>query len=107
SGDTAAVTGGRGQRLHTFVHWKYGDAVAPQPLDRVIALLRELESLSASDSLDIEFAFAGGELLLLQARPLVAGARPAIKLASQKHTVAAIAERVAKGIRPHPYLSGD
>ncbi|MBI1778611.1 MAG: phosphoenolpyruvate synthase [Proteobacteria bacterium] len=106
-GDTTAVTGGRADRLQTFVYWKHGGGRCPPALDAIVALLRELEGLLGSDSLDVEFAFDEAGLVLLQARPLVAGQRPAIKLETQKRAVRAIAERVEMGIRPHPYLSGE
>jgi phosphohistidine swiveling domain-containing protein len=106
-GDTAAVTGGKADHLKTFVCWKAGGGRCPAELQGVVALLGELETLLGSDALDVEFAVDGEGLVLLQARPLVAGERSAIRLEVQKRALKAIAQRVAEGTRPHPYLSGD
>ena len=106
-GDPTAVTGGRADRLQTFIYWKHGNGPCPTSLAPVVALLAEMEELVGSDSLDIEFAIDAEGVVLLQVRPLLTGARQAIKLETQKRAINAISERVAMGVRPHPYLSGD
>ncbi len=106
-GDPTAVTGGRTDRLQTFVFWKHGNGPCPAELAPVVTMLKELEDLLGTDSLDVEFATDKEGVVLLQARPLLTGARQAIKLETQKRAIRAISERIAKGVRPHPYLSGD
>lgn len=106
-GDPTAVTGGRTDQLKTFICWKHGGGRCPAELQPVLDLLSELEGHLLHDSLDVEFAVDATGLVLLQVRPLVAGQRPTIKLDTQKRALQAIADRVAKGMRPHPYLSGE
>ncbi|MBL8700447.1 MAG: phosphoenolpyruvate synthase [Alphaproteobacteria bacterium] len=108
SGDTAAVTAGRAGGLRTYVHWKHHAKPAPAPLDRVLDLARELEILFAADALDIEFALTrGGDLVLLQVRPLAAaGGDGRVERESHAGSLAAIAAKLAAADRPHPYLRG-
>lgn len=106
-GDPTAVTGGSTDRLQTFIYWKHAKGPCPARLAPVVTLLAELEALVGSDSLDVEFAIDGQGVILLQARPLLTGTRQAIKLETQKRAINDISERIAKGVRPHPYLSGD
>jgi len=105
-GDTAAVTGGKGDHLKTFICWKHRVEQCPAQLRGVVDLLIELEGLLGSDALDVEFAVDENGVVLLQARPLIVG-RPVVRLSAQKRALEAIADRVAKGTRSHPYLSGD
>lgn len=108
SGDTAAVTGGRGGSLRTYVHWKHADAAAPAPLDRIVTLARELERLFGDDAIDAEFALTrDGDLVLLQARRLAAaGIAAVVDPDAHARTLRAIAAKIAEATRPHPYLRG-
>ncbi|MBF0332834.1 MAG: phosphoenolpyruvate synthase [Alphaproteobacteria bacterium] len=106
AGDTGAVTGGREARLSTHVHWKEAPPPPDARLAAVIRLLRELETLFGHDSLDIEFAFgADGTLYLLQVRPLVIPGEP-IAIEPHRRLLERIAERVAVGMRPDPFIHG-
>ena len=71
TGSTCSVTDGTGSRLEVYYHFKGAPSLPSFPLDQVIALCRELETLFQSPSLDLEFAFAKGQLYLLQVRPLI------------------------------------
>ena len=107
SGDSAAVTGGRAGGLRTFVYWKHGHASCEPRLQAVIALTGELERLFAHDSLDIEFAFDDSDrLFLFQVRKLIL--RDALPDSARDHgrLLSAIADKIALGMRPHPYLHG-
>lgn len=106
-GDTATVTGGMGGRV-----WQQAanSAVPLAPtFVPIVALLDELLALFGKVPLDCEFAVtreADGELLwLLQARPLV------LSGVLESETVQAarlesIQRKVARGMRPHPFLMG-
>ncbi|HYC42125.1 MAG TPA: PEP-utilizing enzyme [Noviherbaspirillum sp.] len=105
--DTAAVTGGQGGRT-----WQ-GAALSQVPpvpeLNGVLALLDELLQLFGGTPVDCEFAYTrerGEEVLwLLQARPLVMpGAR--ITPEEQALRLKLVADKVARGMRPHPFLMG-
>lgn len=105
--DTSTVTGGTGGRV-----WQQAansPMPPPQPLAPVITLIEELLSLFDNQPVDCEFAFTqkgSTEMLwLLQARPLIllgtpeSGAEQAARLEKIQH-------KVARGMRPHPFLMG-
>lgn len=105
--DTARVTGGYNGRT-----WQ-GAALSPFPPPRelggTVALLDELLTLFDGVPLDCEFAVThknGTDTLwLLQVRPLVmpaAGQLPEV----QAQRITLIADKVARGMRPHPFLMG-
>lgn len=105
--DTAAVTGGAGGRT-----WQ-GAALSRMPppgeLTGVLALLDELLRLFGGVPVDCEFACTreqGKEVLwLLQARPLVMPAA-SVTPEEQAQRLNLVADKVARGMRPHPFLMG-
>lgn len=105
TGSTSSVTGGTGAGLHTFYHFKAAPTPPPAPLDRVVALCRELEELFQRPALDLEFAVSRGELYLLQVRPLVL-TRPLMDLEEQTARLRLIQERLRGSMLPHPDLCG-
>jgi hypothetical protein len=108
SGRTDLVTSGAGSELKTFCCLKSRPEAVPLPLLPIVGLLTELESLLASDALDIEFAIdQHGQLFLLQARPLVVNRNAIIPNADEfEVAVAQIACKIDLLNRPHPYLHG-
>jgi adenylylsulfate kinase-like enzyme len=107
SGSTDRVTSGVGDDLKTFFCLKSRPDLCPPALAPVIALVTELETLLASDAIDVEFALGGdGELYLLQVRLLAAGSRERATDAEIDTAVTDIARKVEVLSRPHPYLHG-
>jgi glutamine kinase len=108
--DTTAVTAGRTNDLQTVVAWR-GAADRLPPRERSVArLVDELIALTGEDRLDLEFAFIAGpdgeeRLVLLQLRPLAACTDAAPLPDHEKH-LASIAEKIRRGMAPHPYLHG-
>ena len=102
--DTTRVTGGSGD-VTTLVVAKGRNGNAPAEFQPVLELLEELLAKLPWTDIDIEFAVADKQLHLLQARPLLVQAGPA---ATQAHhgLLAAVAERIARAQRPHPFLHG-
>lgn len=105
--DTTVVTGGAGGRI-----WQQAARSAvptPPGLAPVIALVEELLGLFGNEPLDCEFAVtrvAEQEVLwLLQVRPLVLSAPPETEEV-QTQRLSLIADKVARGTRPHPFLKG-
>ena len=105
--DTESVTGGMGGRL-----WQQAARSAVPPptnLMPIIALLEELLVLFDGAPVDCEFAVtreAEGEVLwLLQARPLILQTPPQSDL-DQAAQLSSIEDKVARGMRPHPFLMG-
>ena len=105
TGSTSSVTDGTGQHLETFYHFKGAPEPPPAPLDRVVALCRELEELFRRPALDIEFAVSEGVLYLLQVRPLVLSG-PLADLEEQRRYLGEIQDKLRSSILPHPDLYG-
>jgi glutamine kinase len=107
SGLTDRVTAGAADNLKTFFCLKSRPDACPPPLTRVVALLRELESLLASDAIDVEFAVGDDrQLYLLQVRPLAVDPQEAADT-SVDAALADIMRKVELLSRPHPYLHGN
>lgn len=106
TGDTAAVTSGCSEDLKVFVHFRLAEATVPPPLDAVVEVLREVEDRLGHDSLDIEFAFAGGQLYLLQCRPLAAAFSGTLDEETHRALLAALSGKIRAASGPHPYLHG-
>jgi hypothetical protein len=105
--DTAAVTGGLGGRI-----WQQAASAPVRPDDwiaRVLDLLKELLGHAKGTPIDCEFAFTregdGERLWLLQARPLIL-ARESESDDVQAARLSRIREKIARGMRPHPFLKG-
>ncbi len=107
SGLTDRVTAGVGDNLKTFFCLKSRPNACPASLAPVIALVSELETLLASDSIDVEFAVGDdGQLYLLQVRPLAAD-RWGLPLDTMvDHALRDVARKVELLSRRHPYLHG-
>ena len=105
TGSTSSVTDGTGRTLETYYHFKAAPTEPPAPLDRVIALCRELEALFGRPALDLEFAISDGKLYLLQVRPLVL-TKPLLELEEQRRSLELIREKLCASMRPHPDLCG-
>jgi len=105
--DTASVTGGMGGRL--WQQAAHSLVATPARLAPVVALLEDLLDLFGADPIDCEFAVtrdAEGETLwLLQARPLILPTQ-AESAAAQAARLQSIERKVARGMRPHPFLIG-
>jgi glutamine kinase len=109
SGSTNLVTSGEGDELKTFYGIRTRPEAVPQALAGVVGLLGELETLLASDALDIEFAIdSHGDLYLLQVRPLIIRTVSSVPQADEfERVVTQIATKIDLLSRPHPYLHGD
>lgn len=105
---TDSVTSGKTNNLKTFYYYKYSKTVPniDKNLLRVINLIKELENIFSTDSLDIEFAFDEAyDLYLFQVRPLI------VNLASHnnnnKEFIYELRQRISKLNSRHPYLYGN
>lgn len=106
SGRTDSVTSGDSNELHNFYAHHSAEQI-PQPLQPVVAMLRELQCLFGSTALDVEFAVdAQGILYLLQVRPLVLQV-PEVDVAAHTQLVSLIRERISIGQRPQLFLHGE
>lgn len=102
--DTTQVTAGRSNETEVCYHFRGSLVPPPGRCGAIVRLIREIERLTDTKRLDIEFAFVEGEHLpvLLQARPLVNA--PAVPLPRDLHSRAlAQAERkieITLGVHP-------
>jgi phosphohistidine swiveling domain-containing protein len=103
--DTSTVTGGTGH-TRTFVAALGADSV-PHDMNKVLALLDELQSLFPEKPLDIEFAIASPEdsLYLLQVRPLVMQ-QSLVADGVHQSLLSRVAEKVRAAQQSHPFLHG-
>jgi adenylylsulfate kinase-like enzyme/phosphohistidine swiveling domain-containing protein len=107
SGLTDRVTAGVGDGLKTFLCLRSRPDACPPSLAPVIALVSELETLLASDTIDVEFAVGDdGQLYLLQVRPLAADRWGRTADEKVDAALSDIARKIELLCRPHPYLHG-
>ena len=106
--DTTQVTAGRSNETEVCYHFRGSLSPPEGRCGAVVRLIREIERLSDSSRVDIEFAFVEGEHqpVLLQARPLVAV--PTVPLPRDRHCrLLAQAERkIAATLGAHPLARG-
>lgn len=107
SGSTNSVTSGQTNDLKAYCYYRHATIPPISPFDKVIQLIKELETLFQNDCLDIEFAITQDlELYLFQVRPLlISRVSP---FPPEKHTTVlqAIYKKIAESYGPHPYLYG-
>jgi phosphohistidine swiveling domain-containing protein len=106
--NTAAVTGGLGGNV-----WQQAaksNVPTPPKFDPIVSLIDELLSIVGEVPIDCEFAItqeSEGEVLwLLQVRPLILNSICQSD-ADQFERLKLIEDKVAKGIKPHPFLVGE
>ena len=106
--NTAVVTGGLGGNV-----WQQAaKSIVPTPpkFGPIVSLIKELLSIVGEVPIDCEFAItqerAGEVLWLLQVRPLVLKTIPQSG-EDQYEQLKLIANKIEKGIEPHPFLVGE
>lgn len=105
---TDSVTSGKTNNLKTFYYYKYSKTVPniDKNLLRVINLIKELENIFSTDSLDIEFAFDETyDLYLFQVRPLIVNLNSHNN--KNKEFIYELRQRISKLNLRHPYLYGN
>lgn len=107
SGTTSSVTKGDGTTLKACYVCRERPESAATPIDRIVALVRELEALFENDRLDVEFALANdGTLYCLQVRPLAGARRSGITPELHSRALRNIHRALKERSAPHPYLHG-
>jgi glutamine kinase len=105
--DTTAVTSGRANNLQTVFCSRSVGAPPDRPVARVLDLLGEVEALTETPLVDIEFAVdVQGDLYLFQARPLAMKVAPFLSAAEHCAALDRIAAQIENKCRPHPFLRG-
>ncbi|MGL1890185.1 MAG: PEP-utilizing enzyme [Spirochaetaceae bacterium] len=73
SGSTESITAGSKGEHHTLIFYKFSNNLpADKNIQELILAVREIETFTGVNSLDIEFAFSNGKLYILQVRPIAA-----------------------------------
>lgn len=105
--DTQAVTGGRQAPIRHSIVSRAASRHAPEPQRPILRLIENVEALTGSDCIDIEYAITKtGAIYLLQARPLVMQERPALDDASYNDCLGRIQAKIQAQAGPHPFLYG-
>ena len=106
SGDTTAVTSGKGDCKTQYIYHNLEKYDSPK-FRKLISLSKELTEKLNNNSLDIEFAFdKNEELYLLQVRPILIQEQLAHKINLQD-TIKGIKKKFHSLSLKHPYLFGD
>lgn len=107
TGTTNAVTSGNAAGLRTFYYFKGTDINVGEPIDRIIRLVKELESLFHTQRLDMEFAIdQQNELYLLQVRPLTVKVQSP-SISEQQEILERISAIIRKSKGHKPFLYGE
>ena len=107
SGSTDSVTSGSTNGLKTFVSYKFRSLGEAAWQDNLINAANECEEVCANDQLDIEFAFSGKDIYILQVRPLAANKKKTQKLIDLKNPLTKLHSKIEKLNSKHPNLLGD
>lgn len=107
SGDTTSVTSGLSNHRCYIQHNASSEKSDINCFEKIVALISELKNIFDTEYLDIEFAVnAMDELFLFQVRPLVMRIKTPISDVAHQSAIERIANRIAIGMKPHPYLHG-
>lgn len=107
SGSNDSITSGR-SAAKTYVHFR-GSNLVPKDsrLEKLISALKELEQIFRNDALDVEFAIdSGGELYILQVRPVVRTAVPKSNDGVMNDYLYKVYLKIKKLNAPHPGILG-
>jgi len=105
---TDSVTSGKTNNLKTFYYYKHSKTVPNinKNLLRVITLIKELENIFSTDSLDIEFAFDDNyNLYLFQVRPLIV--KLTTNINRDNEFIYELRKKISHLNSRHPYLYGN
>jgi len=73
SNNTESVTSGSGDSLNTFICYNnFTSTIQNEKLSALIGAIKEIEGVTKYDAIDVEFAFVGKQLYILQVRPIAA-----------------------------------
>lgn len=100
------ICNGVSTESNTFYWFKDGSPPSQPHLASVANLIRELEGLLGTEALDVEFAWANGELYLLQVRPLPGLADNIYNRAEVRRTLESVAARVYERASQFPQVQG-
>lgn len=107
SSSTNSVTGGVCQDAFTWIRLKKSEIRCSDVWQqKIVSICEELEDIFDESALDIEFAFCGQKLYILQVRPIARAGK--MDLSSLDLSIAAkkLSKKIEKLSKPHPMLLG-
>jgi len=107
SGSTCSVTSGESNNLKTFISLKENKMVENKKLKELIKATKECEEIFNNKFLDIEFAFSGDELYILQVRAIVIQNKEDLSSIDLSKSLNKLERKIEKLNAPHPNLLGD
>lgn len=107
SGKTDSVTSGTSNELKSFICFKQKQKITNRKLRKLLEATRECEDIFNNQFLDIEFAFSGDDLYILQVRAIVANSKDNLSGIDLSNSLAKLHKKIKKLNAPHPNLLGD
>lgn len=107
SGKTDGVTSGNAKDAKTFICYKNYENIKDKSLRNLIKVTKELEILFNDAFLDIEFAFCGDEIYILQVRKIVENLKENLSGLEISDALFKIYKKFEKLNAPYPKLMGD
>lgn len=107
SGSTTSVTSGDSNNLKTFISLKENKIIENKKLKQLIKATKECEEIFNNKFLDIEFAFSGDELYILQVRAIVIQNKEDLSSIDLTKSLDKLGRKIEKLNAPHPNLLGD
>lgn len=107
SGSTDSVTSGQSNNLQTFVSYKSNTKFNNKRMELLIASTKECEKIFNTKYLDIEFAYSGGILYILQVRPIVTMGKSNLSDIDLEESLEKIRLKIDNLNKKHPNLLGD
>ena len=108
SGQADAITSGTTDYARTFIRFKDSPLPCHLPeIEQICNAASELEEIFGNHCIDIEFAYSGNDLYILQVRPIVTDGKEDLSQVKLKNTLLKIERKIEKLAAPHPNLLGD
>lgn len=107
NGSSDAVTGGKSNKLKTFILFKQNKDVEDNKIKKLINVAKECEKIFSNKFLDIEFAFSEGELYIFQVRAIVTKNKKDLSKVKLNSSLKKLYKKIDKLNSPHPNLLGD
>ena len=106
--DSAAVTSGETNKLHTYISYKYtAKDMINNEMEKLFCVLRQLEIFFDDSALDIEFAINDiGDIYIFQVRPIVLRGRKIVDTNVLDFPLLTTYKKVMKLTKTHPFLYG-
>lgn len=107
SGSTDSVTSGNTNNLKNLVLFKKFNNFKNKKINNLVKATKECENIFNNNFLDIEFAFVGDDLFILQVRAIVTIGKDNLSNLDLSKSLHKLHNKIKKLNSPHPNLLGD